>query len=97
MYLCLYKMKLQKRQRQSSQLLNFQTFYIEVLQNIELVMWLCENFLQPIQEPDSESGFLMPGPCSHFYFDINFGNRLYSKEERPGSPLLSKSDYMDRA
>jgi hypothetical protein len=31
---------------------------------------------------------LMPYPCSHFYFDINFGNRLYSKEKRPGSPLL---------
>ena len=31
---------------------------------------------------------LMPYPCSHFYFDINFGNRLYSKENRPGSPLL---------
>ena len=30
----------------------------------------------------------MPGPCSHFYFDINFGIRLYSKEKRPGSPLL---------
>ena len=31
---------------------------------------------------------LMPYPCSHFYFDINFGDRLYSKEKRPGSPLL---------
>ena len=50
---------------------------------------------------------LMPNPCSHFYFDIKFGDRLYSKEKRPGSPLLfwiwsvakfeSKSDYMDRA
>ena len=27
----------------------------------------------------------MPYPCSHFYFDIKFGNRLYSKEKRPGS------------
>ena len=25
---------------------------------------------------------------SHFYFHINFGDRLYSKEKRPGSPLL---------
>ena len=25
----------------------------------------------------------MPYPCSHFYFDINFGDRLYSKEKRP--------------
>ena len=24
---------------------------------------------------------LMPYPCSHFYFDIKFGNRLYSKEK----------------
>ena len=31
---------------------------------------------------------LMPYPCSHFYFDINFGDRLYSKEKRTGSPLL---------
>ena len=30
----------------------------------------------------------MPYPCSHFYFDIKFGDRLYSKENRPGSPLL---------
>ena len=49
----------------------------------------------------------MPNPCSYFYFDIKFGNRLYSKEKRPGFPLWniiyyqnwyqSKSDYMDRA
>ena len=26
--------------------------------------------------------------CSRFYFDINFGDRLYSKEKKPGSPLL---------
>ena len=31
---------------------------------------------------------LMPYPCSHFYFDIKFGDRLYSKENRLGSPLL---------
>ena len=31
---------------------------------------------------------LMPYPCSQFYFDIKFGDRLYSKENRPGSPLL---------
>ena len=31
---------------------------------------------------------LMPYPCSHFYFDIKFGDRLYSKENRPGSPFL---------
>ena len=31
---------------------------------------------------------LMPYPCSHFYFDINFGDRLYSKEKRPGSLFL---------
>ena len=31
---------------------------------------------------------LMPGPCSGKKFDINFGNRLYSIERRPGSPLL---------
>ena len=31
---------------------------------------------------------LLPYPCSHFYFDINFGDILYLKEKRPGSPLL---------
>ena len=30
----------------------------------------------------------MPYSCSQFYVDINFGDRLYSKEKRPGSPLL---------
>ena len=30
----------------------------------------------------------MPAPCSGKKFDINFGNRLYSKEKRPGSPLF---------
>ena len=30
---------------------------------------------------------LMPYPCSHFYFDINFGDRLYSKEKRKAWPL----------
>ena len=30
----------------------------------------------------------MPYPFSHFYIDINFGDRLYSKEKRPDSPLL---------
>ena len=31
---------------------------------------------------------ILPYPCSHFYFDIKFGDRLYSKENRPGSLLL---------
>ena len=31
---------------------------------------------------------LMPYPCSHFYFDIKFGDRLYSKEKRRAWPLL---------
>ena len=49
----------------------------------------------------------MPYPFSHFYFDIKFGDRFNSKENRPGSSLFniiccqiwyqSKSDYMDRA
>ena len=26
--------------------------------------------------------------CSHFHFDANFGNGLYSKEKRPAFPLL---------
>ena len=41
----------------------------------------------------------MPYPCSHLYFDIKFGDRLYSKEKRRAWPnwYQSKSDYMDRA
>ena len=31
---------------------------------------------------------LMPYPCSHFYIDINFGDRLYAKEKKSGSPFL---------
>ena len=31
---------------------------------------------------------LLPYPCSHFYFDIKFGNRLYSNEKRRTWPLL---------
>ena len=30
---------------------------------------------------------LMPYPCSQFYFDIKFGDRLYSKENRRAWPL----------
>ena len=31
---------------------------------------------------------LMPYPCSHFFVDINFGDRLHAKVKSPGSPLL---------
>ena len=31
---------------------------------------------------------LMPYPCSHFYFDIKFVNKLYSKEKRRAWSLL---------
>ena len=31
---------------------------------------------------------LMPYPCSHFYFDTKFGDRLYSKEKRRVWPVL---------
>ena len=31
---------------------------------------------------------LMPFPCCHFYFDIKFGDRLYSKEKRRAWPVL---------
>ena len=33
----------------------------------------------------------MPYPCSHFYFDIKFGDRLYSKEKR--EPGLFSFEY----
>ena len=35
-----------------------------------------------------QSSALMPYPCSHFYFDIKFGDRLYSKEKRRALPVL---------
>ena len=38
--------------------------------------------------PGGKDCKLMPCPCSHFNVDIKFGDRLYSKEKRPGSPLL---------
>ena len=41
-----------------------------------------------VKQGNAGNWVLMPYPCSHFYFDINFGDRLYSKEKRPGSPLL---------
>ena len=34
---------------------------------------------------------LMPGPCSGKKFDINFGNKLYSKEK--GQALLFSFEY----
>ena len=39
------------------------------------------------------ASILMPYPCSHFYFDIKFGDRLYSKENRPGQALLFSFEY----
>ena len=43
---------------------------------------------QPTDWPKVHGRRLLLYPCSHFYFDINFCNRLYSKEKRPGSPVL---------
>ena len=36
----------------------------------------------------STSWTLMPYSCSHFYFDIKFSDRLYSKDKRTAWPLL---------
>ena len=30
----------------------------------------------------------MPYPCSHFYFDIRFGNRLYSNKKKRAWPVF---------
>ena len=49
---------------------------------------LCVGVSEEILKWHSHSFSLMPYPCSHFHFDINFGERLYSKEKRPSSPLL---------
>ena len=39
----------------------------------------------------------MPYPCSPFYFDINFGNRLYSKAYNQSKSDCNQSDYMNKA
>ena len=36
----------------------------------------------------------MPYPCSHFYFDIKFGDRLYSKEKRRAWPVLTVTTWI---
>ena len=38
----------------------------------------------------------MPYPCSHFYFDIKFDDRLYSKEKRRAWPLLFRIDIKEK-
>ena len=48
----------------------------------------CEVEESTVQSRFSDNLWLMPYPCSHFYFDINFGDRLYSKEKRRAWPLL---------
>ena len=60
----------------------------EKLDRLPKAIWpKFQSFVQRYQ-PFLPSRSLMPYPCSHFYFDIKFGDRLYSKENRPGSPLL---------
>ena len=48
----------------------FIAYFQYVLPSLDLYRWLQCCFI------------LMPYPCSHFYFDIKFGDRLYSKEKR---------------
>ena len=50
-------------------------------------------------ESPSYSFSFMPYPCSHFYFDIKFGDRLYSLLNIICRPnwYQSKSDFTDRA
>ena len=56
---------------------------------IVVVRWSLKNiFIRVVMPNDTIMPDLLPHPCSHFYFDIHFGDRLYSKEKRPGSPLL---------
>ena len=54
--------------------LNFIKFQILLVKRIQ---HLCGDFVN-----------IMPYPCCHFYFDIKFGNRLYSKEKIRAWPLL---------
>ena len=37
---------------------------------------------------DGHFEMLMPYLCSHFFFDIKFGDRFYSKEKRRAWPVL---------
>ena len=59
--------------------------------NSRFLLWIC-GWWQTSCTGNLNADFLMPYPCSHFYFDINFGKRLYSKK-RPGSPLLFFFEY----
>ena len=52
--------------------------FLCVLCNVGPKSWLQRLWLQR----------LLPYPCSHFYFDIKFGDRLYSNEKRRAWPLL---------
>ena len=49
---------------------------------------LVDNNFNPIEPPEWYKRILMPYPCSHFYFDIKFGDRLYSKEKKRAWPVL---------
>ena len=60
----------------------YRIFKKSSFENFKLTKRICT-----IQQ-DFKRHNLMPYPCSHFYFDIKFGNRLYSKEKGKAWPVL---------
>ena len=57
------------------------SFKPKKFENFEI--WSFQNFRCRIPNLNH-----LPHPFSHFYFDIKFGDRLYSKERRRAWPLL---------
>ena len=59
----------------------------------ERIIFLSKNYRS---KNTAKTESLMPYPCSHFYFDIKFGNRLYSKEKKPSSSLLFSIQFVTK-
>ena len=63
-----------------------ENIFVTIVSNSQIVVYYIRQPLIPSIKTLSPSP--IPYPWSQFYFDINVGNRLYSKEKRPRSPLL---------
>jgi hypothetical protein len=61
----------------------------KVLNNISEVIFGAETLNKTCESEFIFRNFfiVMPYPCSHFYYDIKFGYRLYSKDKRRALPF----------
>ena len=59
--------------------------------HLTLMVHLNEYVTDPVNTQHLDG--LMPGPCSHFYFDINFGNRLHIFKREEAHALLFSFEY----